>query len=455
MLPRHVGDGALGAPGIASGLARPAGGTHAHREANRRLYGARPSGLKSPSGVVDNHGPRVENPRMHRDVLAPSFSESSVEPPVDSTRGPGPDRPEAAESAAPSFPWLLEETIRRILLIRYSALGDVIHVLPALTALRERFPEAQLCWLVEPSGASLLEGHPFLDRLLIANRKAWLRGLRNPGRWGRTTTEIGRLLSELRREHFDLVVDFQGNHRSGLSTFLSGGRYRLGFHPSDCREVGGWFFSNLRARPAPLLQPRVLKNLHLLREMGWSGPVPKAVVPVRDEDRQRARRVIASLPGSGPVVTLHPAVSAFGRFKQWSIESYRELCELLRSEIDARVLLTWGPGELELVRAIGRGVPAPPTPRLLALAALLAESHVVIASDTGCLHLAAALGIPVVGIYGPKSPRVYGPYPPRGRIVASDVPCHPCKLRRCEHRICMSSITAREVLGAVLQTVGT
>jgi ADP-heptose:LPS heptosyltransferase len=145
-------------------------------------------------------------------------------------------------------------------------------------------------------------------------------------------------------------------------------------------------------------------------------------------------------------------VSRFGTFKQWPAEHYRALCRRLEREHDARLLITWGPGEEELARSIaqgsGRTTVAPPTPRLKQLAALVAASDLVVAGDTGCLHLAAALGTPIVGLYGPKNAQLYGPFPRRGRVLQSQVPCSPCKLRRCEHRVCMSEIRPAAVAAA-------
>jgi lipopolysaccharide heptosyltransferase I len=327
-----------------------------------------------------------------------------------------------------------------------SALGDVVHALPSLAALRQLYPAAEISWLVEPLGAKLLEGHPQIDRLYVAPRQAWKRRLRNPLRWPGVLREIFRLGRELRRQRFDLVIDFQCNLRSAVALCLAGGRRRLGFHREDVAERGGALFTNHRARRMPPRLNKVEKNLALVRELGFRGECPPGVLRVGAAEAAWARSFIPTLAGSGPVVVVHPAVSRFGEFKRWPAESFRELIDLLRQRHDARIAITWGPDERETAEAIGRPTVLPEAITLKELAALLEAADLVIAADTGALPMAALVGTPTVGLYGPKDPIVYGPYPRRGEIVSSTAPCSPCRLRSCEHRICMTLISPRAAL---------
>lgn len=364
-------------------------------------------------------------------------------------------RPDAITPDAITPDAITLDAIERILIIRMSALGDVIHVLPSLAALRERFPRARISWLVEPLGASILEGHPLLERLWIVDRRSWRRALRSPIGWLRVAREVMRLSRALRAQRFDLVLDFQCNARSGLAVALSGGRHRVGFAREHCRERLGSVFTNIHATPASALQNKVVKNLELVRRVGWSGEPPDPLVVVPPEDRQWARQVIGEMRRSGPAITIHPAVSAFGALKRWPVEHFSAYCRRLEDELDARVLLTWGPGEEPLVRSIGAGTVAPATTRLMRLAALIAESDLFVACDTGNLHLAAVLGVPVIGLYGPKNPAIYAPFRHRGRILRSGVPCSPCALRRCEHSICMSELRPETVFEATRDALET
>ncbi len=338
--------------------------------------------------------------------------------------------------------------VKKILVIRTSALGDVVHVLPAVSALRELYPHASISWFIEPAAAGLVAGHPLIEKFFVFDRPRWKKSWRRPSAWPGLLGGLWRIVRALRAERFDLVVDFQCNVRSGAAVLFSGGRTRLGFARADSPEWGGRLFTNLKAPRCPRGIHKVEKNLALVRALGWQGEAPRPILPVPEEDRAWAREVIAALPGSGPAVMLHPAVSRFGDFKRWPVSHYRELIDLARSKLDARVLITWGPGERELAESIGRPTVAPPIESPSRLAALAASSDALVAADTGALHIAAALGTATVGIFGPKDERIYGPFPPAPhlRAIRSGVPCSPCKLRRCEHRICMSMVFPEEVL---------
>jgi len=344
--------------------------------------------------------------------------------------------------------------VRKILIVRTSALGDVAHALPSLEALRSLFPEAQIHWLVEPLGAKLLEGHPHIDRLIVLPRQKWKQEARNPVLWPGIAGEIWRLSRELRGEKYDVVIDFHCNLRTALILALAGGRHRVGFHRGDCAEAGGALLTTLRAERAPLRLNKVEKNLLLVRALGFAGPCPHGVLCPPGKDVEWARSLLRSLPGSGPVIAIHPAVSRFGEIKRWPAECYRSLIDLLRARHDARILVTWGPGEREVAQAVDRPTLLPEEVPLLRFAAVLGQADLVIAADTGALPIAAILGTPTVGLYGPKDAVVYSPYPVRGETVTSTAPCSPCKLRKCEHRICMSLIRPEVVLEAAERTLG-
>lgn len=351
---------------------------------------------------------------------------------------------------------MIGEGIRRILIVRLSALGDVIHVLPALAALRSTFPEAKITWVSERSGASLIDGHPDLERVVVLERKGWARDLARPLRWPRILGEVRSTLGELRQDRFDLAIDFQGNLRSGLVTRLSGAKLRLGFHRRDARE-GSWLFTNLRIEPAKDRLHKVDRNLELIRALGFRGDAPLPSVPIPESDREWASGVVKA-PRDGPVLVLHPGTSLFGRFKQWTSQGYATVADRAARELGARVIISRGPGDERIIDAILGHVSSPveavgPLP-LQRFAALVSRADLLIGSDSGPLHLAAATGTPVLGLYGPKDPRVYGPRGPRARWIRSAVPCSPCPLRRCDHRVCMTSLSAQDVFRMVQETLG-
>jgi len=345
---------------------------------------------------------------------------------------------------------LTEADVHRILIVRTSALGDVVHILPALRALRELFPNAEVDWAMEPLSASLIDGHPQIDRLWVIPRQEWKRRGRTLFGWIGVTREILVFAYKLRRRRYDLVLDFQGNLRSAAIVALAGGRHRLGFHKDDVRESGASIVTNHRVAKAPTRMNKFFKNLLLVRELGYTGEFVDGDLPVPPDLRAWAKDTLAALPGSGPSVIVHPAVSRFGEIKRWPIENFRGLIDLLRT-IDARVLITWGPGEKPLAELIGRPNVLPELANLKRFAALLAEADLVVAADTGALPMASTLKTPSVGLFGPKDAEVYAG---RGvQVVASTAPCAPCRLRRCDHCICMSSISPKRAFEAALRAL--
>jgi lipopolysaccharide heptosyltransferase I len=338
--------------------------------------------------------------------------------------------------------------VQRILLVRTSALGDVVHVLPSLEALRLLFPAAEISWIIDPLGARLLAGHPALEEIIEIPRQRWKRQVRRPSQWLGLFLEVFRLSRNLRRKRFDLVLDFHSSLKSAAILLLAGGRHRLGFHRADIAETGGGLLTNHKAPQVAARTNKVEKNLGLVRELGFQEVCPRGRLALSTEDKQWARALIDRLPGTGPVVALHPAVSHFGQIKRWPVEYFRTLVDSLQKKHDARILLTWGPGEREVAESIGRPTVLESQVGLLRFAALLSSVDLLIAADTGALPMAALLGTSTVGIFGPKDPALYAPYPTPGEIVTSPAPCSPCTLRKCEHRICTALIQPQAVLEA-------
>jgi lipopolysaccharide heptosyltransferase I len=344
----------------------------------------------------------------------------------------------------------LEELRRpKILIVRLSALGDVVHVLPALAAIREALPAATIGWAVEERAASLLEGHPQIDRLHVIPRAALETAVRERAPLAFLAT-AGRAVRELRRERYQVSLDFQSNLRSSLLAILSGARFRIG-QPRAYAKEGSRALVHWAPRAVSRETHKIVRNLALLAPLGVApARPPRPLVPEPASSRALAEAFVAE-SGGRPLVVLHPGVSAFGSFKAWREEGYARLAERLAREREVRVAIAWGGAKereaAERVAAGARGgvVLAPKTGSILDLAALLRRASLFVGADSGPLHLAAALGTPVVGLYGPKDPRTYGPYWENGRTLRKGVPCSPCGYRRCARPECMTLITASEV----------
>jgi lipopolysaccharide heptosyltransferase I len=315
-------------------------------------------------------------------------------------------------------------SLGRIAIVKLSSLGDVIHALPVARALRQALPEAELTWIVEAREYAILRDHPDLDAVLPVDTRLWRRLIRRPAGMRQVWDKVGRLRTRIRRARFDVAIDLQGLLKSGLLTAYTGAPVRIGFSASHCRERWNVLFTNRRVSPPDSATHIVERYLALLEPLGIVTGKPEFRVPIPAQARRRmddflgkegvkpADRLVAINPGAG-----RPE-------KQWPVAHFRTLAERLVTEAGARMLLVWGPDEAHMARQIGQELPggsaltAPPTD-LGELTALLARSRLMIANDTGPLHLAAALGTPALGLFGPTRADRNGPFGPRCRGLES------------------------------------
>lgn len=328
----------------------------------------------------------------------------------------------------------------RILIVRLSHLGDVVHGLPLLRALRLAWPEAELGWIVQPEFAPLLEGVPGLDRVLGFDRRAgitgWWRARRALRAWGP-----------------DWTVDSQGNAKSASLALASGARVRIGYARQDWRER--WFARFATHQAAPAYGPHALHRVEALIERAAPGvdPSPVFELGLTDDELTAGRAALeARLPaGGGPILLLH--LGAPGDRRSWPTPHWSSLAERL-SAAGARVLLVSGPEEATIGRELAedlstredighwidqRGL------RLLAAAfhAAAEADGRLIGTDSGPAHVAVAVGLPVTMLSGPQDPARTGPWPPPG------TPDSPHRVLRGEART-TAALEPGEVARAVL-----
>jgi lipopolysaccharide heptosyltransferase I len=309
---------------------------------------------------------------------------------------------------------------RAIALVKLSALGDVVHATPVVEALADAFPAARISWVVERREAALLREHPRLDEVVTVDTRAWRR-TRTPG----AAVELARALRALRRrlrdKRFDVALDLQGLVKSGALTAATGAPVRVGFAAGVCRERVNALFTNRHVTPPPSARHVVDQYLALLRPLGVTPARVVFRLPSRETAEERVEEffAMAALKPHGRVVVLNPGAGKPA--KRWPVERFAELATRLGAEAGARVLVIWGPGEEPAARAIARApgaTLAPPTD-LDALVAVARRASVMVAGDTGPLHVAAALGTPCVGLYGPTSAVRNGPYGAGHRTLAA------------------------------------
>lgn len=352
----------------------------------------------------------------------------------------------------------------RILIVKLSALGDVIHTLPSLTTLRRHRPDAEISWLVEDTAAGLIEGHPALDRVRVVPRREWSRLAREGRRWAAARDFLARV-REHRRDRYDLVIDFQGLAKSGLWVALARAREKAGFGRGLPRNEGAWMALNRRIPPGPVERHALDRSLDLLEALGYPRLPLAYDLPEDPVAGAEADRLLAGL-GIGPGTTF-VAVNPMTRWPTKNWEAGRFATVLLglraagvsfvmtggagdRGDLDA-IEAAWGHGAGSLPRLDGRT-------SLAVLTAVYRRARVVLSTDTGPMHLAAAVGTPVVALFGPTSPRRTGPFGPEHTVLQLPLECSPCFRRRCEttryeSRACMLRLGPEAVLAAVLDKV--
>ncbi len=322
----------------------------------------------------------------------------------------------------------------RVLIIRMSALGDIIFALETVASLKAERPDVTVDFLVEDRFAGLLEGHPQLAEVLVFPR--------------RTKWAIPAQLWRLRRHKYDAVLDLHGNLKSSLQVLCSRARLKLGYQSPVAREGSQHCYHRRVQVPEPLPH-RAERGLFLLRELGLEGQARRPVIPVRTD----VPDCWGGHPGTR--VVLHPGTSEFAAFKRWPLERFARLAGQLVDH-DCAVGLSHGPDERWMAEKIRAEVPEAFSVGgdlgLRGLAAVLRDADVVVAADTGPLHIATAMGTPVVALFGPKEVRWFGPRGEGHVVLYHDVPCRPCLRRRCASAQCVLGLTVATVLDAALQT---
>ena len=348
-----------------------------------------------------------------------------------------------------------------ILIVKLSAIGDVIHTLPALAALRKRYPRADITWVVEEAAADLLAGHPALTRVLVSYRKRWIRELKG-GQIAHPLREVRAFLRELRRRPYDLVIDFHGLLKSAVVVAASGGRRRLGY--DSLQELSGLFYNE--KIPEDMGKHAVDRYLDFVRYLDRKGEdrnddvsgvamPPEFTITAGETERRRVAELLAPHAEThNPFVAVSPV--AFWETKLWEEEKFAALCDRIREELGIGVVLTGGEaGSIERIRARMKteAVNLGGQTTLRELAYLYGQAALLITTDSGPMHLAAAVGTPVVALFGPTDPARTGPYGSGHRVIQGSLSCIPCFRKECETKDCMRGITVEEVFEAVREVL--
>lgn len=322
---------------------------------------------------------------------------------------------------------------RRIALLKPSALGDIMHSLPVLTALRRRFPQAHLAWIVNRVYEPILRGHPDLDEVIPFDRGAVRRGVLSG-----TRTHLAFLWA-LRRRRFDLVIDLQCLLRTGVMALASGAPVRVGL--ASAREGSHRCYTHRVEDSGPALHAveRYWRVAEALGAADAGGPT--FTLPIDPEARAWAHALLAGYPRPWLAV----GVGARWLTKRWPPGHFAALVRRAQEVHGGTALFIGAPDETDLARQAAANLPGPTcqlagATTLPQLVALLAQADALLANDTGPLHVAVALGRPVVAPYTCTLKSDTGPYGQLERAVETTVACRGSYLKRCSRMDCMNEL---------------
>jgi ADP-heptose:LPS heptosyltransferase len=327
-----------------------------------------------------------------------------------------------------ALPTALERALRdpdtrlKLLVVRLGALGDVLRTLPAVRLIRRALPRAEIRWAVDDRWWVVLEGHRDLTATVVVPRRDWEHSWRHPAGWPALVRSVAGLRRRLRDPRPDVVLDFHGNLRSGVVGRLAAAPVRLGYGGHQAKEGNRWLTTH-RVPAGPRRTPRIERNLDLVRALGLpDGPLPAADLPLARAGAAAAGRIVAAPGGPGPdYAVINPGASAAQAYKKPPAALLAAAAGVIAGE-RITPLVVWGPGEAEdardvVARSDGVATLAPPTD-LATLAALIERARLFVGGDSGPLHLACALGRPVVAVYGATDPVVNGPWGVPSRSVS-------------------------------------
>ncbi len=340
--------------------------------------------------------------------------------------------------------------MKNILIVKLSAIGDVVQALPALEAVKKTFPESHVTWVVEEAAAGILEGHPQIDTLLVSGRRSWLRMLGHPRSFREGCVKIVAFIRTLRATRYDIAIDLQGLLKSGLLIGLARAGRKIGFAGS--RELSS-FFLNERLPAYNKNKHALERYLDVARYLGARDVSSSCTLPIDHERSVMRQRLSDAVLTRKPLIVINPV--ARWETKLWPERNFAELADRLNVEKQATIIFTGSRADSATVFRILNMMKQPAEnwageTTLKELAALSSLADLFVTTDTGPMHLAAAAHAKVLALFGPTAPWRTGPYGPGQIVVRAGIECSPCFKRSCKDAIrCMSMISVDDVMRKV------
>ncbi len=332
---------------------------------------------------------------------------------------------------------------KNILIIKPSSIGDIIHTLPFLKAIRKSYPASKISWLINSGLDDLIASNPYLNEVILFERKRW------SGFGGIISKlkELTKFIKEIKSRRFDAVIDLQGLFRSGIISYFSGAEYRIGF--GNARELSPFFYNHKITPPSKEMHA-VDRYLLIAEELGAD------IISEKDftinVPKDEVKYVDSLIDKKGHLIIINP--SARWQTKRWPIKRYAELADAIYSELKIQTVLIGSKEDEDRVTELSSITNSKPInlcgkTSLLQLAALLKRADLLITNDSGPMHISTAVGTPVVALFGPTRPKRTGPYGDGHIVIQKDIPCIGCLKKSCNDLRCMEAITINDVLSAV------
>jgi lipopolysaccharide heptosyltransferase I len=355
----------------------------------------------------------------------------------------------------------------KILLVRFSALGDVIQTLPILPMLRQQYPDAYVGWAIDAELVPAIEGHELVDRIHACYRKRWFKNIADVSASVQSVREMKKFVKDVRQEHYDVALDVQGLFKTALLTFVSGAKHRIGF--AHDREFSRVFYQQAYINRKDYFDPAVHHVDHmafLTKVLGarldsYAAPLP----PVPPQIESKISNLIGSaFPNRDPIIAIAPGTQ--WPSKRWSDNHWIELVRLLLQKTSFNLLFVGSPGDRATVARILDAVPASTRisdvsgkTNIPELYAIYRKVQVAVASDTAPLHIAGAAGTPFVfGLFGPTAMVRTAPIgSPNTKLFSTEgqLSCQPCHKKVCPLGTgeCLERISAESVFNAIVDAV--
>jgi heptosyltransferase-1 len=335
----------------------------------------------------------------------------------------------------------------KILVIKPSSLGDVIHALPFLNALKETFPDSRIDWVISRNIKDILEDSPLINSLIVLDKDSWKRIRNIP----KTLAEISKLRKALKAKHYDIVVDLQGLLRSGLISLSAPSTMKIGF--ADAREGSRFCYDR---------KISIDKNIHavdkcLAAAEAIGAKINRVKFPLHVDTA--AKKIVKRLLGNiKDYIVIVP--SARWATKRWPAHNFAKLisntaapCVITGTKSDNKIAMKILDNLSDKRNKSGKIINLCGKTGLKELTALIAGAKAVVTNDSGPMHIAAALKKPVIAVFGPTAPERTGPYGWQENdemsVIRAGVPCSPCRKRTCDDLVCMNNVSVRSVSEAL------